>query len=333
MPSDSRIAQALAAMAQPISEFRSFARSALVQAEGFRAEQEATADERAARARVELGTFALGHVDAGRFATLIPASPPVTPAARAALERAITTLQAIIDRGDQAFVVNVPAGGRVGRMVEKALAEAGLAFGAAILADSVRSGRYRAAEHDRLLQFQEFRNWNRVVRRHAPPLIVSLHGADLHAGALSDYADGREKIVLVVRGACAPAPLARCITPGTLVLQTVDGSGLERVAAWDGPALAAMVPAGSAAFLHDPAAGREPWQRLTVQTLGDTPKRSIGGVSAWQMGEDQKLLADLARTPFTIPVPSGTASPAMGANDAVDRIAAWLLDQSGLKQP
>ena len=83
-------------------------------------------------------------------------------------------------------------------------------------------------------------------------------------------------------------------------------------------------------FLHDPAGGREPWQRLTVRTLGEAARRALGGISAWQMTEDRTLLADLGRTPFTIPVSGGTAAPAVGAEDAVDRIATWLLGQSGL---
>lgn len=332
MPSEFTVNQALAAMAQPIAEFRSFVRTALRQAEAFRAEQAATDEERGARAQAELGEFSMDRIDAGRFATLFPPAPPASRPASAALDRALAALRTIAEADDQAFVVNVRAGSSVGRLIEKALAEVGRAFGAAMLVDAVRGGRYNPPEHDQLLQ-SEFRSWKRAIRRQAPPLIVSLHGADLHGGALSDYADGREKIVLVVRGPCAPAPLARCITPGTLVLQTADGSGLDRVAAFDGPALAAVVPPEAAVFLHDPAAGREPWQRLTVQTLGDRPRRSLGGVSVWQMSEDQKLLADLARTPFAIPAAGGPASPAIGVDDAVDRIAAWLLTQSGLPQP
>ncbi len=76
--------------------------------------------------------------------------------------------------------------------------------------------------------------------------MVAVDGSEVHAGALAEFADGREKLVLVVRGASAPAPLARCITPGTLVLQTDDGRGLDRVAAFDGPAIAAIVPEGAA---------------------------------------------------------------------------------------
>jgi hypothetical protein len=333
MPSDFTIPKALAAMAQPIAEFRSFVRSAIREAEEFRAEQSASDEERAARARVELGDFALGRIDPSRFATLFPAAPAVSPPARAALDRAISALHIIAEADDQMFVVSVPAGGRIGRLVEKALAGVGQAFGAAMLVDAVRGGRYNPQEHERLIQ-HEFRTWKRTVRSQvSPPLILSLHGVDLHAGILGEYADGKEKIVLLVRGPSAPAPLSHCITPGTLVLQTVDGSGLDRVAAFAGPAIAAVMPEGSAVFLHDPDAGREPWQRLAVHTLGDRPSRRIGGVSAWQMAEDQKLLTDLARTPFAIPVAGGPASPAIGVDDAVDRIASWLLNQSGLSGP
>ena len=331
MPSDARVTQALAAMAEPIAEFRSIIQGALAQAETFVVEQAAGGSERARRAGVELGDFAAGRIDPARFAALFPAVAPVEPAAIAALERAMVTLRAMSDRGDAAFLIDVPTGGRLGAKVGDALAEIGRAFGAVILADVVRGGRYQASEHDHLLDPLEFRAWSKAERRYAPPVIVSLDGADLHTGALSDYADGREKIVLVVWGAAAPAPLARCITSGTMVLQTTDGSGLDRVAAFDGPAVAAVMPDGAAVFFHDPAAGREPWQRLTVRTLGEVPKHAISGMSTWQMAEDRTLLGDLARTPFAIPVSGGPATPAVGADDAVDRIAAWLLGQSGLQ--
>lgn len=332
MPSDVRVAAALAAVAQPIAEFRSIIQGALAQAEMFLVDQAADSGERSSRAGVALGDFAAGRIDPARFALLFPAVPPVAPDAIAALTRAMTMLRAITDRGDQALLVDLPKGGPLGAKVGDALAEIGRAFGAVILTDVVRGGRYQASTHDRLLDPLEFQAWSKAERRYAPPVIVSLDGADLHVGALSDYADGREKIVLVVRGATAPAPLARCITPGTLVLQTIDGSGLDRVAAFDGPAIAAVMPDGAAVFCHDPAAGREPWQRLTVGTLGEVPKRAISGMSAWQMAEDRTLLGDLARTPITSPASGGTATRAVAADDAVERIAAWLLGESGLRE-
>jgi hypothetical protein len=84
--------------------------------------------------------------------------------------------------------------------------------------------------------------------------------------------------------------------------------------------------------MHDPNAGKEPWQRLTVPFLPSGPFKSVGGFSAWQMEQDVKMLAELARTPFAVPTaPGGKAAPAIGAGEAVDRIASWLLDTSGLK--
>lgn len=325
MPSDPRFGPALAAMARPIAEFRALIHGALEQAQAFTTADAADAKARAALAAVELGPFAAGRIDPARFAAVFPPVPPVSAAAREALARAVATLRAVVDRGDDAFVIDLPKGARLGPAVDRALADLGRAFGAVMLAEAVRGGRYDAAVHDALLDPIEFRAWSRSARRYAPPLLVSLDGGDLHPGALTDYADGREKLVLVVRNEAAPAPLARCITPGTFVLQTTDGTGLDRVAAFDGPAIAAVMPEGAAVFLHDPTGGREAWQRLTVRTLGEAPRRALGGMSAWQMGEDRAFLGDLARTPFAIPSPSGTAAHAVGAADAVDRVAAWLL--------
>jgi hypothetical protein len=330
MPSDPRLQQALDALAQPIAEFRAIVEGAILQADAFVAAQHATTPERAERAAVSLGLFGQGRIDAAGFAALFPPVAAVSPASLAALDRALAVLREVRERGDALFVVDVAAGRRLGAELDDALAGAGRAFGAVVLAEVVRGGRY-APEHDRLLQPHEFRSWNKTERRFAPPLVVLVDGADLQAGALMDFADGREKIVLVVRGASAPAPLARCITPGTFVLQTVDGSGLDRLTAFDGPAVAAIVPEGAAVFMHDPEAGREPWQRMTVKHVPAAPKKTVGGQSVWQLAEDLRVVADLATTPFSVPAGTGVAAPAVGAADATDKIAAWLLGQAGLQ--
>jgi hypothetical protein len=330
MPSDPRIAQAITALAQPVAEFRALIEGALAQADAFIAAHGATADEKAARARAELGVFASGRIDAAAFASIFPAARHVDPGAFGTLRRAADVLRSVKVRGDELFHVEVPPGARMGTVVNEALGRVGRAFGAVMLTELVRGGRYHAALHGRLLDELEFLEWNKAERRFAPPLVIEVDGADLLAGALMDFADGREKLVLVVRGPCGPAPLARCITPGTFVVQTTDGSGLDRAAAFDGPAIAAMVPDGAATFLHDPLGGRESWQRLTVTHLPDAPKRAIGGLSAFQMGEELRLLRDLARTPFAVPAADGAAAPAVGASDAVDKLASWLLGQSGL---
>jgi len=331
MPSDPRLEQALTALAQPIAEFRALVEGAISQADAFLDAQHAGAPQRAARAAASLGRFAEGRIDAAGFAALFPPVVAASPAALAALDRALAVLRAVRERGDALFAVDVLPGRRLGAELDDALAAAGRAFGAVVLAEVVRGGRY-TAEHERLLQPHEFRSWNKTERRFAPPLVALVDGADVQAGAIMDFADGREKIVLVVRGASPPAPLARCITPGTFVLQTVDGSGLDRVAAFHGPAVAALVPEGAAVFMHDPAAGRDPWQRMTVKHIPAAPRKAIGGQSAWQMAEDLRVVVDLAATPFSVPASgNGAAAPAVGAADATDKIAAWLIGQAGLQ--
>ena len=67
----------------------------------------------------------------------------------------------------------------------------------------------------------------------------------------------------------------------------------------------ALLPEGPATFMHDPTAGKEPWQRLTVPFLPTGPFKNVGGSSAWQMEQDVRMLADLARTPFAVPATPG----------------------------
>jgi len=331
MPSDPRVAQALAALAQPIAEFRAAVQGALAQADEFMAAQKADAPAQAARAATGLGAFAASRIDASRFAAVFPSFAKADKASQAVLAQAVKKLRDVAGQGDAMAVTEVTAGRRLGATIDAALAAAGQVFGAIIITELVRGGRYKAAEHERLLDPTEFRAWNKAERRFAPPLVVEVDGADLHAGALLDFADGREKIVLVVRGAAPPAALVRCITPGTFVLQTVDGTGLDRMVGYEGPAIAALLPDGAATFMHDPTAGKEPWQRLTVPFLPPAPTKAVGGFSAWQMGEDLRMLADLARTPFTVPgAAGGKGAAAMGAGEAVDRLASWLLDSAGI---
>ncbi len=330
MPSDDRVAVALEALARPIAEFRAEVEGALDQAYGFLAAHGASDELRSDRAAAELGDFARGRIDPAGFAALFPPVGKGDPTSIAAIERAVEVLRDVAVRGEQLFIAEVSDGRKLGATIDAALREAGRAFGAIVLAELVRAGAYRPAQHDRLLDPIAFLEWNRVERRFAPPLIVLLDGADLHSGALTDFADGRAKLLLVVRGPSAPAPLVRCITPGTLVVQSSDGSGLDQVAAFEGPAIVAMVPEGCATFSHDPRRGNEPWQRIVVGHMPEAPSRGLGGTSAWQMAEDLRLLADMARTPFTVPDRLGGGTPAIGADQAIDRVTDWLLGQAGL---
>lgn len=326
---DPRVRLALDALQHPIAEFRAAINAALIQAEAALAEAGADNNARRERARTELGPFAEGRIAPDAFAALADPVPVADPKSRAALGRAVEVLRAVTARGEGLFLAEVPPRGALGQVVGTALAEAGRGFGALVLAELARSGRYRSADHDRLLDPLAFRDWNRAERRFAPPLVIRVDGADLQAGALAGFCDGREKLVLVVRGPCAPAALVRLITPGTLVLQTVDRSGFDRVVAYDGPSVTALVPEQAARFLHDPDGGREPWQRLGIGHLPEAPRGALGGFSPWQMAEDLQQLTALARTPFSIPAPGNAEGvPALGGTEAVERLAAWLLSRS-----
>jgi hypothetical protein len=328
MPSDDRVTVALGALARPIAEFRAALAGALTQASAYLASQRTDPAAQEARFERELGLFAGGRLDAHRFAAHFATPNTLAPGNAERIERAVQVLEDVLAQGEDLFLVNVEPGGSLARSVEEALSKIGRAFGAILTVELVRGNAYRPAEHDGLLDRLAFRVWTRDERRFAPPLVVTVDGADLHAGGLADFTDGREKIVLVVRGPCAPAALVRLITPGTLVLQTSDGTGLDRVATTDGPAIAAMVPDGAARFLHDPLGGKDSWQRLTVWHAPPAPKRALGGSSAWQMGEDLRQLGALSAAPLGAATHAGSV-PA-GA-DTVDRLAQWLLSQSDLK--
>jgi hypothetical protein len=330
MLSDDRVQLALQFLQRPIAEFRATVEGALAQAEGFLAAHESDPLARAERLRHELGPFASTHIDADGFAALFarPAGPALSHQDR--FRTAVDTLRDVLERGVGLFVVQVPPGGSLTRTVDDALSRVGRAFGAVLAVELMRGGAFRPEEHDALLMWFAFRSWTRTERRFAPPLVVQVSGADLHVAGLADFSDGRERIVLIVEGQCPPAALVRLITPGMMVLQTSDATGLEQLALHDGPGIAAMVPSTAAHFLHDPRAGREPWQRLSVWHMPDPPKHSVGGFSPWQMAEDLHQLAALACAPTETALPSIAVAVAPGS-DAVERLASWLLTQSDLR--
>jgi hypothetical protein len=333
MPSDDpRIRSAVEVLARPIAEFRAALAGALAQAEAVQTDATADAGARTARARAELGAFAEGRIDPGAFAERFARVPPADASAVAALARAVSLLHSVLDRGADFFAVTVAPGGDLAASIGAALTECGRAFGAIRLTELVRAGTSPAPDPDALLAGTAFQHWSRAERRLAPPLVVSVQGAGLHVAPLAELCDGNAKLVLVVRGPSAPAPLVRLITPGTLVLQTVDGAGLDRFAAFQGPAVAALMPEGAARFLHDPAGGGESWQRLSVLELPAPPRRGLGSASGWQMAEDLRQLAALARTPFVIPSAGAPATAALGETDAVNRLTSWLLArQNGIE--
>lgn len=336
MPSDPRVELALRALAGPIERYRSAVAAAGEEVRGFLAAHRSAAD--AADAAVELGPFAAGRIDVQRFSRLLASSPALDAAALSEAEAALGVLRKAAARGAEAFHVRVEPGGRLRDRVEAARAEAGRVVEAARRVARAKSGAARpAGENGRRGRPLAFAEWTEGERRWTPPLVVELEGADLRAAELGELLDGGAKIVLVVRGECAPAPLVRLITPGTLVLQTADETGLDRIADAEGPAVAALVPEGAARFLHDPAAGAEPWARLTIWGLPDgPPKRPVGGLSVRQQAEELEQLRALAARPTGAELEAaaaagGAPAAAARAEDPVDRLAAWLLSQADLK--
>jgi hypothetical protein len=279
-------------------------------------------------------------MDAGRLATLFRPAETRDPTALAAVDRACGVLAALSTRDLASDVVDVPSGGDLRAAVAQALAEVGRAFGAVRTFELARSGGRRVDEAAAALEAFPYARWSRGERRAAPPLVVTVDGADLGAAAaLAEFLDGAQKIVLVVRGACPPAALVRLITPGTFVLQTADGTGLDRLGAWQGPGIAALTLESAARFTHDPARGATPWERISIEFLpARDPRASVGGSSGAQQSEELRQLRQLAARPESppAPVPSSTTTAASGpaapaATDPADQLAAWLLAQADLE--
>ena len=142
MPSDPRVAHALAALAHPIADFRALVEGALAQSDAFLRAQSADVADVTMRARVELGQFADGRIDATSFGRLFPRAAPADATSLAALNSAVATLRSVSTRGERLFTIEVPPGDRLDEIVNAGLANAGRAFGAVIVAELVRGGRY-----------------------------------------------------------------------------------------------------------------------------------------------------------------------------------------------
>lgn len=332
MPSDGRFGPAFDGFQAPLSAFRSLLVNTGEEVRAMLLGRRSTLESRAARVAAELGPLAAGRIDPERFATLVFDHQDADPAAAEILERALDVLTDLADRGERLSLVQVPAGGNLYDAVARALGEIGRAFSAARAILEIRSGRHGG--DDGGVGPLPFGRWTKAERRLAPPLVVRVHGSDLRPAALAEFLDGRQKIILAVEGQCVPAPLARFITPGTYVLQTADGSGIDRFAAWEGPGIAALVPESAAFFEHDPAAGAAPWERITITHLPEKlPRRTLAGLSARQQAEEIDLLRSLATRPAGVESVAGAPTPAPAAkkkDDPADKLAAWLLSRVDL---
>jgi hypothetical protein len=329
MPSDARLAKAMEAFSTLFTQYRSAVAATLEDVRGHLTLHGADAPDRTAQLKTELGAFAADRIDVARLGSLLGGKAQLTPAMLERLERAATTLREIAARGDALLHLNVAPGKDLTTVVRARFAEIGRAFGAARVAAARNSAAAMTREEEKLLAALPFREWTAAERRLAPPLVVSVQGADFHPAGLAEFLDGLQKIVLLVDGACAPAALVRLITPGVFVAQSQDETIYSQIATWPGAAIAALVPESCAQFVHDPSAGPELWQRVKVRQPAADPKTRVSGLSSAQQIDELRQLEALAHQPAA-PVVEGASA---AAADPVDRLAAWLLRQADLAEP
>ncbi|HSJ07929.1 MAG TPA: hypothetical protein VK936_14595 [Longimicrobiales bacterium] len=328
MPSDDRIAQALSALKRPRDVFHSAVVTAVEEVNAFLAAQRAPADERAAQESDRLGSFALGHIDIDRFSRLVDEKQVLDPARLEGLEHALRVLKGFAVQGDELYHVRVEEGADLRDTVRDALAVRGRAFSTAQLIEVLRTG-HNGRRSDFDYGTLDFRRWSRAERLLAPPLVVEVPGSDLHVAGLAEYLDGAQKIVLVVVGPASPAPLARLIAPRTFVMQTTDPSALRRLAGYDGPGIAALMPEGAVSLVHDPSRGESLARRLEVGELPQPSQRAVAGGSVRQQAEELAWLGELARL-ASAARELADEQPADAVVTPADQLAAWLLRQTDL---
>jgi hypothetical protein len=332
MPSDERVELALRVLAGQREAFQSALGTTVEQVQTFLSDHQGSANGKLNRVVAELGPFAAGRIDAERMAHLFGDTLSLDTLTVETIQQARDTMTELAQRNHELFLIDLAPGGDLRAAVGKALEEIGRAFGAVRIFELTRSGSYHGNEHARSLGSFPFVKWSKGERRLAPPLVVALEGADLRPG-LSEYLDGSQKIVLIVRGASTPAPLIRLITPGTFVLQTHDGTGLDRLAAFDGPGIAALVPETAARFMHDPSGGPELGDRLTISYLPEKePRGTVGGMSGAQQAQELRQLRALGARPAAgAAAAAGTpVAPSPAPSDPVGKLATWLLNQADL---
>lgn len=331
MPSEERIELALQALAAPIESYRSAVINAAEEVRGFLVARQDGKGERDDGVAAGLGRFAAGRIDASRFARLLTPEREEDPRTLVKIERAFDILRSLSSGGNRAFYMNVSPGTRLRDAVAGRFSEMGRGFAAARIAGLAALEALGNGNQEELPGPLGFDAWSSGERRLAPPLVVELEGSDLHASELAEFLDGSVKIVLLVNGDAPPAPLVRLITPRTFVLQATEAKDLERVAAAEPPAIAALLPDGAASFVHDPARGEGLRDRLTIRRLPEAPPRKkLGGASARQQQEELEQLRALASFSEARAAPEAAASTSDAQMTSVDKLAAWLLAQTDL---
>jgi hypothetical protein len=330
MPSDERISQALEALADAKETFVSSVAMSAEEVRGILEREQGVTEDPETKLAHELGPFAAGRIDLERFAPFVGANEKMDPEKRDKVEAAYETLLSLKKEGDDLFAAKVETDGYLRGTIISALGKAGASFGAARAVEWALHDLAAPETVDNVLKAFPPTLWNRAEKELAPPLVVEVDGQDLKAASLGDLLEGAQKIVLVVNGPAAPAPLVRLLTPGVAVIQTDDPAQLALLAAVPGPGIAALMPEGSAKFVHMPGEDRALNERLTVGHLPENePKRALGGISAFQQAEELKQLAALAASVEA--APDGEVKAAREGPPPMDeagQLASWLISQA-----
>ncbi len=328
MPSDERITQALKAVAGPREAFLSAVALSAEEIRGILERETDGEDKPGVKLAHEMGPFAAGRIDFERLAPFAGGKGKLDKEKRARVQEGLETLRELKKSGDALFTARCELDGYLRGTVLEGLGKVGRAFGAARVVEAVLTGIPEAeGVKDPMAAFPPAL-WNGAEKACAPPLVVEVEGQDLRVASLGELLEGNQKIVLVVNGPAAPAPLVRLITPGLAVIQTDDPADLAALAAAPGPGIAALMPQGCASFVHAPG-GKVLGQRLEVKSLPEKePKRVLGAISAFQQAEELRQLAAMA-TPVEVLAPTNGDRPQGGAEmDEAGQLAAWLIHQA-----
>ncbi len=318
MPSDERKGIALDAIRSRIELFHSAVATASDQVRGLLSGSGNTADDQS----VALGHFAEGKVNVDRFASFAPKAARINDEAEAPIRAAQEVLTSLLAEGDELFVLQLEEGRGLGRQVGMRFAKIGRAFAAARVIELAKRGAYKEDKHAATLERFPFAQWNSSERALAPALVIELTGADLKPAAIIPLLDAKIKFVFNLDGDAPAAALSRVVSPSVFVQQETGDAPLEAFAGFDGMAVAALLPANAASFVHDPAAGETSFERfVSVAFPKEVKKRAIGGLSPTQQAEDYALLESLS----VAPVATGDA-----ASDPAGKLSAWLLSQTNL---
>lgn len=334
MPSEDRIEQALSALAGARETFLSSVALSAEEVRGHLERETDSQDKPGERLAHELGPMGAARIDLERLAPFVSGNRRLDPEKRTRAEEALEVLRSIRKAGDETFKARCELDGYLRGSIIEGLGRAGRAFGAARTVEAIFTGIPQPEVVKNPLESFPPHHWNRGEKGCAPPLVVEVEGQDVRAASLGELLEGTQKIVLVVNGPAAPAPLIRLLTPGVTVIQTDDPDDLAALAATPGPGIAALMPEGAARFVHVGGAGKTLDQRLDVKSVPEKdPKRPLGAISVFQQTEELHQLRSLARSiePAAVEREEGVEEEAPAMDDA-GQLAAWLIQQANLSE-